>query len=106
MQNTTQEIDYDKIINRETIRLEMSLKAAKDIQQTTNKEIITFLHFPPIWGEFKCDSIIDLLKQYEVNRVYFGHIHSCYNIPDSFESDFITFKIISADFLDFIPRII
>lgn len=106
MQNTTQEIDYDKIINRETIRLEMSLKVAKSIQEKTNKEIITFLHFPPIWGEFKCESIIGLLKQYNVKRVYFGHIHSCYNIPDSFESDFITYKIISADFLDFIPRIV
>ena len=106
MQNTSQAIDYDKIINREVIRLEMSLKNAVELKNRVGKEILVFLHFPPGWGDFRCESIIERLKKYEIKRVFFGHIHSCYNVPDTFCSDSITFRMISADFLDFIPRII
>ena len=106
MQNSSQDVDYDKIINREVIRLEMSLKNAVELKNRVCKEILVFLHFPPIWGDFKCESIIDLLKKYDIKHVFFGHIHSCYNVPDTFYSDSITFRMISADFLDFIPRII
>jgi len=106
MQTASQEVDYAKIINREVIRLRMSLDAAKKLRDVLKKEILVFLHFPPIWGDFRCEEIIALLQEYEIVRCYFGHIHSCYNVPSSFEEKGIRFQLISADYLDFVPQIL
>lgn len=106
MQTASQEVDYAKIINREVIRLKMSLDAAKKLRDVSQKEILVFLHFPPIWGDFRCEEIVALLQEYEIERCYFGHIHSCYNVPSSFEEHGIRFQLISADYLDFIPQIL
>ena len=98
--------DFEKIINREIIRLKLSLECAKEMQQSTNKEIIVFFHFPPVWRDFECKEILELLKQYNISRCYFGHIHGCYTQSDVFNWDNIEFRMISADFIDFIPQII
>lgn len=106
MQNASQSVDYQKIINRETIRLKMSLECAKKLKEETNKMILVFLHFPPVWSDFRCDEILSLLHEYEISDCYFGHIHGCYTVPPSWEYENIRFHMISADFLDFIPQII
>ncbi len=106
MQNTEEDVDYDKIINREAIRLRMSLSEAVALKGDTDREIVVFLHFPPVWGEFVCSPIIDLLKEYNIKRCFFGHIHGVYSSPDVFEFENIKFYMISADFLDFLPRIV
>ena len=99
-------VNYSKIINRETIRLRMSLDTAKALKGDSDKEILVFLHFPPIWGDFRCEEIISLLREYNIRKCFFGHIHSSYNVPASFTDENITFTLISADFLDFIPYFI
>ena len=99
-------VDYDKVLNREQIHLRMSLNEAKAIQEKTGKEILVFFHFPPIWSDFKCEELLNLLKEYQISRVFFGHIHGSYNHSSSFEHDGIQFKMISADFINFIPQII
>ena len=106
MQPDDENADYEKIVNREAIRLEMSLKAAAEIQSTCDKEIIAFMHFPAIWGEFVCEPILNVLKKYNVRTCYFGHIHGVYAIPETVKYDGIDFKIVSADFLEFLPKII
>lgn len=106
MQNSAQPVDYSKIINREVIRLKMSLECAKKLRENSGKEILVFLHFPPVWGEFCCQEIISLLHEYGISRCYFGHIHGCYNVPAYFEYEQIRFHMISGDYLDFIPQII
>ncbi len=106
MQNTDETVDYKKIVNRETIRLKMSLDNAVRIQSQKNKEIVVFLHFPPVWSEFICQPITDLLDEYKIKRCYFGHIHGNYSNPDCFEYGATRFYMISADFLDFLPRIV
>ena len=106
MQNAEENVDYDKIINREAIRLNMSLTEAKSLSERTGKEMIAFLHFPPVWGDFVCHPILDVLKKHGVGRCYFGHIHGTYAHPDSFEHDGIRFRMISADFLDFLPKLV
>ena len=61
-QLTVSETDYAKIVNREVIRLELSLKQGRSLQNSENpEEIIVFLHFPPIWGNFLCPEILDSL---------------------------------------------
>ena len=106
MQTASQEVDYEKIMNRELIRLRLSLEAARKLQDQTKKEIIVFLHFPPQWGDFCSQEILDLLCEFEISRCYFGHIHSSYNVPASFQSQGIIFHMVSADYLDFIPQLI
>ena len=106
MQNTTQKIDYSKIINREAVRLRLSLEAAKKLQNQSNKEILVFLHFPPVWSDFRCEEILLLLKEFDITRCYFGHIHSTYTVPSVFFENGVRFQIVSADYLDFIPQFI
>lgn len=106
MQNTEEDVDYDKIVNREAIRLRMSLNEAVALRGDTDREIVVFLHFPPVWGEFVCSPIIDILKEYNIKRCFFGHVHGVYSCPDAFEFENVKFYMISADFLDFLPRIV
>ena len=106
MQTASQNVDYSKIINREIIRLRMSLNEAKRLQGDSQKEILVFLHFPPVWGEFRCEEILDLLREYNIKHCYFGHIHSNYTATSDFCDGNISFKLISADFIDFIPQFI
>lgn len=106
IQNTELNVDYDKILNREIIRLSMSLNEAAKLSATQSREILVFFHFPPIWGDFRCEPILNILKEHHIKRCFFGHIHGCYDVPSSFESDGIRFQIISADYLNFLPAII
>ena len=99
-------VDHAKIVNREVIRLKISLDEAKKLSEETGKEILAFFHFPPIWGDFECREILDLLLEYNVSRCYFGHIHGCYTQSAVFKWQNIEFRMISADFLDFLPQII
>ena len=98
--------DFDKLVNRETQRLKISLDAARALQAENGKPILCFLHFPPVWNGSVCEPIVALLKEYGVFKCYFGHIHGSYSAPAVFEYDEIPFVMISADYLNFIPRII
>ena len=96
--------DFEKINNRELIRLKLGLNQAKELQKESGKEILVFFHFPPVWGDFKNDGIISLLSEYDISRCYFGHIHGNYLTRDRFEIDGIQMRLISADYLNFIPH--
>jgi predicted phosphohydrolase len=98
--------DYSKIVNREVIRLKLSLDEAKKLSDATGKEIIVFFHFPPVWSDFECKEILNVLKEYNISRCYFGHIHGCYSQGSVFKWENIEFRMISADFLGFLPQII
>lgn len=94
-----------KLIDRELIRLELSLK--NGITNFGNeKEKIVFMHYPPITkakiitnqeAEF-----VKLMKKYNVKRCYYGHLHGI-SIHDAVEGEIegIQFKLVSADGLDF-----
>ena len=99
-------VDYDKILNREQIHLRMSLNEAKALQEESGKEILAFFHFPPVWSDFRCDEIISLMTEYNIKKCFFGHIHGSYSIPQTFFDSGIEFKLISSDYLDFIPYFI
>ena len=103
VQNTELNVDYEKIVNREVIRLNMSLSEAKRLQNATGKEILVFFHFPPVWGDYVCEPLIALLQKYEIKRCFFGHIHGVYTQPAAFDFEGIRFQMISADYLKFLP---
>ena len=109
LQNTVGEVDYDKIIIREAGRLRLSLEAAKAIQKQEaeatgqEREIGPFLHFPPVFGDFRCREMMDVLCEYGVRRCYYGHIHS--DLPDGATGvvDGIHYILCAADHLRFTP---
>ncbi len=101
-QNVVGEVDYDKIVNREVLRLKLSLDEAVKLKtESDRREILVFLHFPPIWREFICPEIVGLLHEYGIKNCFFGHIHGAYNVPRSFEYEGINMVITSADYLNF-----
>jgi len=97
--NAPADTDYNKIINREVIRLELSLTQGAKF----GKEILVFMHFPPVFKDYVCAELIEMLKKYGIQRCFFGHIHSVYDIPPVFEYGGIRFELVSADYLNFIP---
>ncbi|MBQ7173704.1 MAG: metallophosphoesterase [Clostridia bacterium] len=106
-QNTVGDVEYEKILNREMIRLRMSLDAAKKLQEETPElPLVAYLHFPPIFGGFLCRPILDLLHEYGVATCYYGHIHGLYTIPGKTEFEGISFRLVSADFLNFTPLLV
>ncbi len=104
-QNTKDEVDYAKIVNREVIRLRMSLGEAVRLRDADGRglQIIPFLHFPPVWGNFICREIVDVLHEFEVSTCYFGHIHGAYYAPPKTRFEEIDFVICAADYLHFTP---
>jgi len=102
-QHTVGSVDYNRIVNREVIRLRMSLDAARKLQRENgnNLPVLVFLHFPPVWNGFVCREIVDVLHEYGIKSCYFGHIHGMYNHPRSFDFEGISMTLCSSDFLDF-----
>lgn len=91
----------EKVLNREVARLKMSLNAAE------REEKIVFLHYPPITSNSRCDEIIEVLKEHNITKCFYGHLHgeaARYSIDDTVEG--IDFKLISCDRLKFIPYLI
>ena len=91
--------DHDKkILNREIMRLETSLKAAGD------REKMVFLHYPPVFAKYECPEILELLRNYRVSRCYYGHIHGKGRaISFNGQRDGTHYKLVSADNVDFCP---
>ncbi len=84
-----------KILKREAGRLKLSLDSAK-------KEPIVFLHYPPIFRGSETVEILNVLRQYKIKRVYYGHLHgrSCRYAVEGLV-DGIYYKLISSDHLKF-----
>ena len=104
--NLPNKTDFAKLTAREEMRLEASLKEAKILSKSGGKEIIVFMHFPPVWSGEVCEGLVDILKKYGIKRVYYGHIHGNYTVPQSSEYDGIEMHLISADYLAFTPKYI
>ena len=87
-----------KILNREVLRLRASLDSAGD------QEKIVFLHYPPICQGYRCEQILEVLKEYNVRQCYYGHLHSkgCLSAFNGWTGG-TEFHLISADFIDFKP---
>lgn len=105
--NAPDNTDFEKLTNREALRLRASLNEAKRIKEEfPEKEIIVFMHFPPFWNGKASDSLIEILKEFGIKSVYYGHIHGNYTVEPTFVYEGIRMSIVSADYLNFIPKII
>ena len=119
----SQEEDNEKMIQREQLRLELSLKEANKLlnkdclgeeRGANAKEIIVFMHYPPITNSqiqectkmdkeiCEVNTFVKLMKEYNIKRCYYGHLHGI-SIKEAVEGEYdgIEFKLVSADGLDF-----
>ena len=88
----------EKVFKRELIRLEASLKSAGDLPK------IVFLHYPPKYKGYECPEILELLKKYEVQRCFYGHLHGgSHGLAMEGVWDGIDFRLVAADKLNFCP---
>lgn len=106
-----------KVLAREALRLELSLKDAvdkkeqlkkstesnnKDWQEIQEPEIIVFMHYPPIIKQNFNTEFMKILQKYNIKRCYYAHLHGK-SINDAIEGKVqgIEFKLVSADGLGF-----
>lgn len=89
-----------KVLIREAGRLRLSLEAGKALNQPP----IAFLHYPPVYYTHECKEITAVLKEYNVKKCYYGHIHGAgfqYAIDGDYNG--INYRLVSCDYTDFRP---
>ena len=94
-----------KMINRESIRLELSIKDG--IQKYgEDKPIIIFMHYPPYTNYNKQNLIdspfIEIMRKYNVKKCIYGHLHG-ESIKEAIQGNIkgIDTKLVSADGVNF-----
>lgn len=95
--------DHDKkIFKRECIRLKLSLDEGK--KQGFSKFIV-MTHYPPLYKGTEDTEFINILKEYSVEKVIYGHLHGP-SLKNAFEGhrDGIQYIMTSSDYLDFYPK--
>lgn len=87
-----------KIMRREIMRLEASLDAAGE------REKLVFLHYPPVFLNYECPEILELLKRHNVRLCCYGHIHgkACRCAFNGWKNG-TEYRLVSADFVNFTP---
>lgn len=89
----------EKVMNRELGRLRASLDAAQE-----GAERVAFLHYPPVYPNANAQQVIDLLKEYNVKRCFYGHLHgNAIRFAVQGMVDGIEYRLITADALAFCP---
>ena len=63
-----------KLYQRETERLKLSLKSAKKMQQEGDK-LIALIHYPPFNVHRESSAFTDIFEEYGVDSVIYGHLH-------------------------------
>lgn len=91
----------ETIFERELIRLDLSLSAAK---KENPREIAVFMHYPPILPGAYENRITALLKEYGVKRCIYGHIHGAQK-KNAVEGvyDGVEYMLVSCDCIGFSP---
>lgn len=87
------------IFERELLRIEASLKAARDAGFT---RIILMLHFPPFYDNHSDTGFTDLIMKYGVEICIYGHLHS-ESIKNATTGiiNGVAYYLVSCDALDF-----
>jgi predicted phosphohydrolase len=79
----------------------MSLKAGRE---SGAGRILAFLHYPPLYADYRCDDILSLLEKYGADTCCFGHLHGhSHRRAITGIIGGIDYKLVSADYLSFAP---
>lgn len=93
----------EKIYKREIIRLKLSLDAAK---KQGFKKIIVMLHYPPTNEKFQKSDLVNIIEEYGVEKVIYGHLHGPVLQGKLLNGvwDGVEYILTSADYIDFNPK--
>ncbi|AID45306.1 Hypothetical protein SFBmNL_01407 [Candidatus Arthromitus sp. SFB-mouse-NL] len=101
--NSQDEKNHLKILEREKIRMNLSLRSAK---KDGYEKIIYMSHYPP----FSINNIspnknifINILNEYNVEIVIYGHIHNNFEKFYDRKINHTKYYLTSCDYLNFIP---
>jgi predicted phosphohydrolase len=104
-QVTVGTVDHEKICQRELGRLKLSLEAARALQPPEAPlPVLVFLHFPPLWGDFRSREFLETMEAYVVRQCFFGHIHGFSSlVPWRCTEGALTLTLVASDALSFTP---
>lgn len=89
-----------KVLAREAGRLETSVASA----EAAGLEPIVFLHYPPVYGNECNYDILEVMYRHSIKRCFYGHVHgSGHRYAVNGERDGIDFRLISGDYIQFLP---
>lgn len=89
-----------KVIAREAIRLDLSIKSAVD----AGLYPVVFLHYPPLYANTENLDMLEVLHKYNIKYCFYGHLHgNTHAFAINGTRDGVTYQLISADFLHFDP---
>ena len=95
--------NVDKVMARECARLQRSIDEARKL----GGEVVVFLHYPPVSTVKVCEPIMNVLKENDIKRCYYGHLHGgAINGAVNEVYEGIKFQLVSADYLQFCPLFI
>ncbi|MBO4453138.1 MAG: metallophosphoesterase [Clostridia bacterium] len=96
--------DDEKIVNREAERIRASLKKGFELQnEHPEAEVLLFLHYPPAYGDVRCDRICEVIKESGVKRVFYGHLHGAQKSRIVWQVSGADTVLVAADWLKFDP---
>jgi len=90
-----------KIFAREVQRLELSLKDAVR-KRKEGMRLVVMMHYPPFDEKHHPSPMTDLLEQYGVSLVTYGHLHGMH-LKNAFEGELrgVQYRMVSCDKLGF-----
>ena len=91
-----------RLLNRELVRLELSLQEAE--KRLAGRPLVVMLHYPPLYDLERDTPVTRLLEQHPVHTVVYGHLHGA-GIRAGFtgEEKGIRYYLTSCDALGFSP---
>jgi len=98
-----------KVLRRESLRFRLSLEKASTLADSVEAEsgerpeLICFSHYPVVTAAQRENPILDVLKEFGVRRVYYGHLHNWGTKPLYEEWEGIRFTLVSSDYRAFTP---
>ncbi len=102
--NSPQEEADKKIYLREVQRFKTSVDAIPN----DAKDIVAFLHYPPVYGTSEAKEFVNILIERNIKKCYYGHIHGSEAAKKVLNKNYkgIEFKLISCDYIDFCPVLV
>lgn len=100
----SEECEDQKILVREEGRLLRSLDCAREIGLPPT----VFLHYPPVYGFWESEKIINILIERKIKKCYYGHIHGNEAKRGIVEGMYkgIEFHLVSCDYVNFCPVLV
>ena len=94
-----------KIYEREQVRLKLSLE---DAVAKGAKEIIVALHYPPTNERDEASLFTELIQNYPVHHVVYGHLHDerAWRVSRQGEYESQYYHLVAADYIHFNPKYI